>query len=103
MQFWLSRIVKGFVQYLGVVFASIPAGIVYVVCFGITGRQNPSLVIALSVGLVSAHLAWKTLDRRTTVGRPRPFKVTRLETVAIASNTFVFDSGMRLVAASIAL
>lgn len=56
--FWLARLSKLFIQYLGVVFASIPSGIAYLVCFRLTGFQNASLVIALSIGLFSAYLVW---------------------------------------------
>jgi hypothetical protein len=53
------------VKYLGVTFASIPAGLIYVLCPRVIGNQNTALVISVSIGLFLAYLVWSLLDEKT--------------------------------------
>lgn len=64
MPSWLRDTLKLFVQYLGVGFASIPTGILYLILLDLGIKQNAALVVALCIGLISAHLVWKLLGRR---------------------------------------
>jgi hypothetical protein len=99
--FWLRRLIKGCIQYFGVLVASIPAGLIYILSFRLTGNNGASLVIALSVGLVSAHLAWNVLDRRISLSSsPALQNANAVSGSLVSGNTYEFAGGARLVAAA---
>ena len=99
--FWLRKIFKLFLQYMAVAIAAIPAGMIYILCFKLSGNQNVSLVISVSVGVISAHLAWKSLDKKLVIFRSsqRSYVVVP----ALAGNNYAFDGGLRVATAGIAL
>jgi hypothetical protein len=66
---WLHRPLKRFIQYWGVVLASFPAGILYLVLLGMLG-PNPALIFTLPVALACAYFTWRWLDRRLVFSRP---------------------------------
>jgi hypothetical protein len=62
IQFWLHRWLKRLSQYIGVMVAAIPAGIIYLLLSSIIVPQI-AFVISLPVALSMAYLAWRWLDR----------------------------------------
>jgi hypothetical protein len=78
MQSLLRETVKLFIQYLGVGFASIPAGIIYYFLTEAGLNPNVALVIVLCVGLATAHLAWRFTDKR--IFPPRKLEQAMIQT-----------------------
>ena len=72
----LRETLKLLIQYLGITFASIPAGIIYVLCLRLIGNQNAALVMSISIGIFSAYLVWRALDKRILLSRA-PVESTR--------------------------
>jgi hypothetical protein len=101
IRFSLRRLIKLSLQYLAVLAASIPAGLTYLWLLKLTGNQNVSLVMSVSIGIVLANLAWKALDQRLhTIEKPRQIYQTASTT---AGNYYAFDKSMRVATASMAL
>lgn len=66
--FWLYEPVKRFLLYLGVLIASIPAGVVYLFLLKIL-PQTIALVVTLPFGMLAAYFVWQFLDKRIILSR----------------------------------
>jgi hypothetical protein len=60
-QFWLREFSTLVFQYLGVVFASIPAGMLYLITLKVTQAHYVALVSSVIVGILIAHLVWQSI------------------------------------------
>jgi hypothetical protein len=65
-QSWLHELRTLVLQYLAVVFASIPAGILYVLTMRVTGAHYVALIASIAVGVLLAHLVWYSVDQKTS-------------------------------------
>jgi hypothetical protein len=88
--FWLHRPLKRFIQYWGVVFASLPAGILCLILIKALG-PNLAFILTLPIALATAYFVWHWLDRHVSFARkPKPL----VYSIAVDSaNTFVSVPG----------
>ena len=77
---WLRDTLKVFVQYLAVVFSSIPAAAAYFVFLRIYPNDNIGMIVALCVEFICAFYAWHLIDK--TVLLPRPASLGEMQTVS---------------------
>ncbi|HEV7891980.1 MAG TPA: hypothetical protein VGP08_15150 [Pyrinomonadaceae bacterium] len=81
---WWRDSLRLFVQYLGVAYSALPAGIVYLALLNLGANQRLALIASLSLGLVSAHLTWRYIGRRLLSPAPRRKEVVAGNTDATA-------------------
>jgi hypothetical protein len=88
MPLWLHRPVKRFIQYWGVVLASIPPALLYLGFSNIA--PNIAFALSLPLALVTAFLTWRWLERKIQF-RQRPIVFTFNQPALVTDNTGGFS------------